>query len=74
MNIAAAKNPRAFVTTRRALLSHLWGVGLHDCNVFREGPLYTCRIGNTLHQTHIRGLCHTSYQWWEDRVRKGHFQ
>lgn len=73
MRIAPAANPTAFVATRRQLLSHLWGVGFTNVNVWREGPYYACRIGERVFATHVRALCNTTFAWWERRVKEAYF-
>ena len=64
----------AFARTRRDLLYYLWYVvGIKDVNVAKEGALYACQIGNTIHATGIRALHTTSVQGWEESINKAFF-
>jgi len=67
MNIAPAKNANAAPKTRRALLSHLWGLGL-ECNVFKEGPFYAVMAGGIISATHVRAIDDLSFNGWAARV------
>lgn len=73
MRIVPARKPNKYVTTRRGLLSHLWGIGLTNVNVWREGPFYACRVGDRVFATHVRALRNTTFNWWEERVKANYF-
>lgn len=73
MRIAPAKNPNATPRTRKELLYHLWGVGIGDANVFREGAIYAATTGGKIYATHCRMIGNWSFAQWETKFREGYF-
>lgn len=70
MNIAPNKDPdNRSPKTRKELLYHLWGSGLTDVNIWKEGPFYACRIGRTIYATYLRRIDSLYFSEWERRVR-----
>lgn len=67
MKIEPNKKPTARPTTRRALLSHLWGRGI-QCNVFKEAGRYAITAFGIIAATHLRRIDTLTYEQWEKRV------
>lgn len=73
MKIQPALDPAACPTTRKALLYHLWGVGLANVNIAREGAFYAATIGTRIYATHARRIGHWSFAQWEEKFRQAYF-
>lgn len=69
MKIQPAKDTARAPRTRRELLSHLWGVGLCDANVWREGSRYAIRAGRVISATGVRRLGALTFAQWEHLAR-----
>ncbi len=69
MKISPAKDVKSRPRTRRELLSHLWGVGLNSCNIFKEGPFYAATNGKIIAATHTRCIDSRNFEEWEQFVR-----
>jgi hypothetical protein len=68
MNIKPAKNPAAHPRTRRELLAHLWGEGITDCDIYKEGARYTIKRGRTLAATGTRRINTFSFTEWQRKA------
>lgn len=59
--------------TRKDAVYHAWYVmNRNDVNLFKEGPYYTCRIGDKLYQTGWRNLGFSVDQF-EDCINNQYF-
>jgi hypothetical protein len=65
MNIKPVNDVTKCPKTRRELLYHLWGVGLTNVNVFREGSYYAITVGRIISATHLKRIGTLTYEQWE---------
>lgn len=65
----AGDSPR----TRKELLYHLWGVGIADANIVREGAWYAASTQGRIFATHCRCIGNWTFGDWERKYREAYF-